>query len=113
MSAAKKCDRCGKFYEKNISYKGIAWCTNGIIAGIKTTTINDHSDYKYDLCDECVGKLYMFLNNEIGNEVKQEKKRSCETCKVDKSDTKNHYKCLECETKVGYPNWEAQNAKIS
>lgn len=61
MAAAKKCDRCGKFYDRNNRiYKGRY--KNEFIDGIvKTTNIGNYLN-QIDLCDECLDKLDIFLS---------------------------------------------------
>ena len=61
MAAAKKCDRCGKFYDRNTRInKGLY--KNEFIDGIvKTTNIGNYLN-QIDLCDECLGKLDIFLS---------------------------------------------------
>ena len=61
MAAAKKCDRCGKFYDRNNRMnKGLY--KNEVIDGIvKTTNIGNYLN-QIDLCDECLGKLDIFLS---------------------------------------------------
>lgn len=55
MAIAKKCDRCGKYYDKNIEHKqninGRLYYEDGMCFTI----------FK-DLCDECLEELHMFLN---------------------------------------------------
>lgn len=61
MAAAKKCDRCGKFYEKNNLYHKHIRNEKTPIDGVcMTTRSNDHVDYM-DLCDDCIHKLGLFL----------------------------------------------------
>ena len=52
MAIAKKCDRCGKYYDKNTEHKQNIMCFT--VSGLNT-------DFK-DLCDECLDKLHIFLN---------------------------------------------------
>ena len=61
MAAAKKCDRCGKFYDRNTRInKGLY--KNEVIDGIvKTTNIGNYLN-QIDLCDECLDKLDIFLS---------------------------------------------------
>ena len=47
MAIAKKCDRCGKYYDKK--------------HGMCFTVSELNTDFK-DLCDECLDKLHIFLN---------------------------------------------------
>ncbi len=53
MADAKKCDRCGKFYVEN--EQEFVGCT------LRHQVHCMESKY-FDLCDECVGKLWTFLN---------------------------------------------------
>ena len=56
----KKCDRCGAIYEKNEKCK-----TKETRDGIVSTTINEKGfiDEEYDLCDECIEKLYDWMKD--------------------------------------------------
>lgn len=57
MANAKKCDRCGKFYEKNETKRKI----NGeYVEGIKICTYANRKIY--DLCGDCIENLYEFMN---------------------------------------------------
>lgn len=58
MSKAKKCDRCGKFYEKNVVMKSKGSALGSIIGGIETSTKEGITDEYFDLCDDCVKSLY-------------------------------------------------------
>lgn len=71
MSNAKKCDRCGKFYENhkrrfrmdNNDFK------NANLAWIKLVDVNDHYITSFDLCEDCVKELWHWLlNGEVRNE---------------------------------------------
>ena len=66
MSDAKKCDRCGKFYEKNsISFERYGTnIINGeytIVSGLSLTTQFPGVFKPYDLCDECLEQLIDWL----------------------------------------------------
>lgn len=61
MALVKKCDRCGKYYDKNIEHKQNI---NGRLYyedGMCFTVDEVNTDFK-DLCDECLDKLHIFLN---------------------------------------------------
>ena len=60
MSDAKKCDRCGKYYDKCQNVKTI----NGYkVRGIKIFT--SYGPYlELDLCEKCIDDLYDFLGIE-------------------------------------------------
>lgn len=59
MSKAMKCDRCGKFYEKNST----KWYLNGgsITRGINIMNKDGLVTAEYDLCDSCIGDLRHFM----------------------------------------------------
>lgn len=64
MADAKKCDRCGNFYDRNeknvmgASYSGRIFHLAGILM------FNEYDDGQtkgYDLCDDCGYKLMSFM----------------------------------------------------
>ena len=59
MANAKKCDRCGKYYDINH-----AKSMHGNF--VTSISINSTSQYHqvFDLCDECIVDLYKFLGLE-------------------------------------------------
>lgn len=63
MATVKKCDRCGKYYDKNTEHKqninGRVYYEDGMCFTIVAYDV--YADCK-DLCDECLDKLHMFLN---------------------------------------------------
>lgn len=58
----KKCDRCGAIYEKNEKCKTKA-IRNGIVSAIATISELGLPDEEYDLCDECIEKLYDWMKD--------------------------------------------------
>ena len=56
MARANKCDRCGKYYDKNKGVKSINGC---FVRGIRLETSGPYMDL--DLCDSCINELYKFL----------------------------------------------------
>lgn len=58
----KKCDRCGAIYEKNEKCKTKA-TGNGIVSTIATISERGLLDEEYDLCDECIEKLYDWMKD--------------------------------------------------
>lgn len=60
MANAKKCDRCNRFYDKNLKYRGRN-STNEFIDGISYTTTEGHYKSVIDLCDDCLTDLDKFL----------------------------------------------------
>ena len=64
MASAKKCDRCGTFYEKNTRYPKSIGCCKTVVDGVcLSTKSGDTVDYM-DLCDECLTKLGLFLSGD-------------------------------------------------
>lgn len=62
MAAAKKCDRCGKFYEKNTRFSTFSSFRRTLLDGICFTTMNGGYVEYSDLCDDCIAELKLFLN---------------------------------------------------
>ena len=65
MARASKCDRCGKFYEKNHEKGKIGT----VVVGVCFIDVNDNSIDDKDLCDECITKFKRFM---AGCELKEE-----------------------------------------
>ena len=61
MAAAKKCDRCGKFYDRNTRINKGRYKNEFIDEIVKTTNIGNYLN-QIDLCDECLDKLDIFLS---------------------------------------------------
>lgn len=55
---ALKCDRCGKYYEKNVLVKSKGAVLGSIIGGFFTRTENGKVDEPFDLCDDCIKSLF-------------------------------------------------------
>ena len=65
MAMAKKCDRCGKFYEKNLEKHKNGFALIGVcFVDSKGQSVGDR-----DLCDECIAKFKRFM---AGCELKEE-----------------------------------------
>ena len=64
MATVKKCDRCGKYYDKNTEHKqninGRLYYEDRMCFTI--ATIAEVTTGFKDLCDECLDKLHIFLN---------------------------------------------------
>ena len=56
MANAKKCDRCGSYYDRNKGDKNINGC---FVRGIRLETSGPYRIL--DLCDHCICDLYKFL----------------------------------------------------
>ena len=60
MSVARKCDRCGKFYEKN----SVHWFygdVDDIAHGVSIIGTGNAIEPKYDLCDSCIKDFRVFM----------------------------------------------------
>lgn len=65
---ARKCDRCGKFYEKYGIKSGCSNKPNGILYA---TLYDDHTYYSsksFDLCPECMDELKKWISEEYSDE---------------------------------------------
>lgn len=72
MADAKKCDRCGKYYDDESS-KDKNFKVNGIT--VHKMALIDACDYpihNYDLCDQCARDLFHWLCNEEKVEHEEE-----------------------------------------
>jgi hypothetical protein len=66
MSMARKCDRCGKFYEKN----RVKWNYVGSITrGIDVVNKDDRIAVECDLCDSCIEDFRAFMDYYDDKEV--------------------------------------------
>jgi len=63
MALAKKCDRCGVFYEKNIRYPRMVDLCKATLTGVCFSTDYDEVVNDMDLCDDCLSKVINFLHN--------------------------------------------------
>lgn len=63
MATARKCDRCGKYYDENKKYRYDS--TMGTVIGLRFETLQGFNSSRIDLCDECLGKIKEFLGTDI------------------------------------------------
>lgn len=63
MATARKCDRCGKYYDENKKYRYDLG--TGTVIGLRFETLNGYNSSRIDLCDECLGKIKEFLGTDI------------------------------------------------
>lgn len=61
MAIARKCDRCGAYYDVNRDYPVTCNGFKTVIVGVAMITRNDETTRDNDLCDTCIGKLNLFL----------------------------------------------------
>ena len=74
MAKARQCDRCGNFYTENCKHQPVKPIhKNYSICGIQTTLdYGMYWDEYYDLCDDCLEKLFAFLNEYKEDEIEGE-----------------------------------------
>lgn len=86
MALVKQCDACGRVYIRNNRFS----CNKegGVIAGIATVNSAGRKDEKFDLCDDCLEKLWEWLDESrkepvtVANAVlMKESARPCNTSK--------------------------------
>lgn len=58
MANAKKCDRCGSYYDHNVRVRAPK---GGFLGAIETLTSNMNDIKCYDLCDNCAEDLMRFI----------------------------------------------------
>lgn len=58
MANAKKCDRCGAYYDKNFAKTNSG---SSICGAAFTNPMNSYLRCEMDLCDECLDKLKRFF----------------------------------------------------
>lgn len=63
MAIARKCDRCGKYYDENKKYRDELGM--GTVIGLRFETLKGFNSSRIDLCDECLGKIKNFLGTDI------------------------------------------------
>lgn len=63
MASAKKCDRCGKYYDKNINdYEGEKRGGNDFPYEHVHITDKCSHGRRYDFCDNCIEAFFIFMN---------------------------------------------------
>ena len=58
---AKKCDRCGRYYECNKRFPETGYKSQKII-GIAAIRKNGSWYKQYDFCDDCLADFFEFMN---------------------------------------------------
>lgn len=59
MACVKQCDACGRVYIRNRAFEMSN--DGGYVAGIMTINAAGRKDHKYDLCDDCLERLWEWL----------------------------------------------------
>lgn len=70
MADAKKCDRCGKYYEKNEEHKYTEEMQHKsmIAARIQIRSVSGFMLTDYDMCDECLSRFKEFMDGDTKDE---------------------------------------------
>lgn len=63
MADAKKCDRCGNYYDENAKHKVTINSCKTVISEVCTYTRSGHAYKPYDLCDNCIDDFFEFMCN--------------------------------------------------
>lgn len=63
MANARKCDRCGCYYDENTKHKVNASGQKTVISEVCTYTICETAYRLYDLCDNCIDDFFEFMCN--------------------------------------------------
>lgn len=64
MANAKKCDRCGRYFDKNTGHTRNVGNEKYHYVGVCMRTSGGHRLDEKDLCDECITKFKRFINGE-------------------------------------------------
>lgn len=56
MATARKCDRCGKYYDENSRYN----LHGEKLIGIRFVSVTYKTE-RFDLCDDCLHELRLFI----------------------------------------------------
>lgn len=65
MANAKKCDRCGAYYDTNTEHKiKMSLGVSVHVTGMSLRIPNNDAFDKYDLCDSCIADLKKFMKGE-------------------------------------------------
>lgn len=62
MASVKQCDACGRVYIRNTRF--CAENDGGFISGIQTINRAGRKDNTYDLCDNCIERVFNWLSEE-------------------------------------------------
>ena len=62
MANAKKCDRCGKYYDENTRFKSSKCCYGQCVSSVTEITVGGYHYKNYDLCDDCIADFRAFIS---------------------------------------------------
>ena len=70
MANAKKCDRCGKYYDENTRFKSHNCRYSQHVSSVTEMTAGGYHYKNYDLCDDCIADFRAFVS---GRKLSEEK----------------------------------------
>ena len=59
---AKKCDRCGRYYDKNSKHRDESFSEEAYAAGAQIYNSNNKYWGAWDLCDDCLTEFFNWVN---------------------------------------------------
>lgn len=62
MANAKKCDRCGRYYDENVRFKADKSCDCERLSKVVEMTVGGYRYKGYDLCDNCIEDFKKFIS---------------------------------------------------
>ena len=62
MANAKKCDRCGKYYDENTRFKSNNCRYAQRVSSVTEITVGGYHYKNYDLCDDCIADFRAFIS---------------------------------------------------
>lgn len=68
MANAKKCDRCGKYYDRNLE----CYAPGTVASGVSFTRVDGYIGLKFDLCDSCIIDFKKFMRGDAIDEIKED-----------------------------------------
>lgn len=102
MATARKCDRCGNYYDLNDFHPYLKDGKTYKLAQIYIFTNNRLNAVIYDLCPECMEKLMAFLDD-------SDRSKCCRNCKYYSTPAS----CDPCISCVDQSRWHEKNADDS
>lgn len=68
MALARKCDRCKKLFEPNLSSNGHTNAHHNVYITINSNKAILEQIYNFDLCPECYEELRAWMEMEVNND---------------------------------------------
>jgi hypothetical protein len=106
MANAKRCDRCGRFYD---FYEGIEF-TAGANKYIYVILASPANERRFDMCPDCMRQVIRFLHNESNTHSLK-----CNDCKhLDDADVRSTCtSCKRMKPECDHDRFEYNEKKVS